>query len=49
VDVVTRESDNRGVISSFHRLDQQVPVESLGCTLSMAENYARIRFPNTDR
>lgn len=48
VDVLTRESDGRWVISSFDRLDQEVPFESLGCTLPMAEIYARIRFPTKD-
>ena len=49
VDVLTRESDNRWVISSFDAKDQQVPLESIGCTLPMVEIYARIQFPPRDR
>jgi hypothetical protein len=29
-------------------MDQQVPFESIGCTLPMAEIYARIQFPTKD-
>ncbi len=47
-DVLTRESDDRWIISSFERMDQQVPFESIGCTLPMAEIYARIQFPTKD-
>ena len=48
VDVLTREADSRWVIASFDRLDQEVPLESVGCTLPMAEVYARIQFSEKD-
>ena len=46
VELYTREPGGRWVLSSFEDLADQVRLDSLACSLSLAEVYDKIAFPS---
>lgn len=49
VDILTREGSSRWVITAYDRLDQDVPFDAIGCTVPMAEIYAKVDLSRTKR
>ena len=46
VELYTRELGSRWVLSSFESLADQVRLDSLACTLLLADVYDKIAFPS---
>lgn len=44
VELFTRQADGRWLLSTFDRADQEIALESVDCTVPMAEIYDKVEF-----